>query len=87
MTLAHDFQNEANTLALLGHALRATTGGMGLLAILPEGWVNLAYYPFKYDDTAHDYYGPVIEVTPDFISIEIFGRRATFPMDSVTVHS
>lgn len=64
-----------------------TTGAPGYKRNLPDGWVNITYWPYRFHDDTTEYYGPVLEVSDVAIRIEVWGAPMTFLLSKVSVQS
>ena len=77
---------------LAGEAvLHRPSGGFGHLPVerLPKGWANLTIHRkdrSRIDgDSTTEYYGPILQRTPEWVSIEVFRQPVTVPLKSVFI--
>ena len=61
------------------------TGYAGSTLNIPDGWATVMYFPYQGSDQSADYTGPVVEDTPDWIVLDIYGEHMTFPKSRVLV--
>lgn len=68
----------SRTLQRLLPYLPAVLSGVAGLVPIPDGWVQVTYFPRPGSDLASDYTAPILDETDTLIRIEVWGEPMTF---------